>query len=182
VHGGGSGVGTAAIALCKEAGLRILVTAGSPEKCRRCLEHGADVAIDYRTEDFAERAREATGGKGVDLVLDSIGARYLAQNVASLAIGGRLVLIGLMGGARGEIDLAMLLMKRLRVIGSTLRARPAEEKASIVEALGRRFGAALAAGRLKPVVDRVLPLAEAAEAHRLVKSSVHFGKIALRVA
>jgi putative PIG3 family NAD(P)H quinone oxidoreductase len=182
VHGGGSGVGTAAIALCKEAGLRILVTAGSPEKCRRCLEHGADVAIDYRTEDFAERAREATGGKGVDLVLDSIGARYLAQNVASLAIGGRLVLIGLMGGARGEIDLAMLLMKRLRVIGSTLRARPAEEKASIVEALGRRFGAALAAGRLKPVVDRVLPLAEAAEGHRLVKSSVHFGKIALRVA
>ena len=182
VHGGGSGVGTAAISLCNAARLRILVTAGSEEKCRRCREHGADVAINYNDGDFADGVRKATDGKGVDVVLDSIGARYLAPNLASLKIGGRLVLIGLMGGARGEIDLAQLLRNRLRVIGSTLRARSFDEKASIVAALEARFGDAIRAGRLRPVVDRVLPLADAAEAHRLVKSSAHFGKVVLRVA
>jgi putative PIG3 family NAD(P)H quinone oxidoreductase len=181
VHGGGSGVGTAAIALCKEAGLRVIVTAGSEEKCARCRELGANVAIDYRVAEFAPAVREATGGRGVDVVLDSIGARYLAQNLASLGTGGVLVLIGLMGGARGEIDLASLLLKRARVVGSTLRGRSVEEKAGIVRAFESRFGAALRAGRLRPVVDRVLPLAAAAEAHRIVQSSVHFGKVALRV-
>jgi putative PIG3 family NAD(P)H quinone oxidoreductase len=181
VHGGGSGVGTAAIALCKEAGHPVIVTAGSAEKCARCRELGADVAVNYRDTDFAQVVRDATGGRGVDVVLDSIGARYLAPNVASLAPGGALVLIGLMGGARGEIDLAALMLKRARVVGSTLRTRPIEEKATIVRAFESRFGAALRAGRLRPVIDRVLPLAEAAEAHRLVQSSVHFGKVVLRI-
>ena len=181
VHGGGSGVGTAAIALCKEAGHPVIVTAGSAEKCARCRELGADVAVNYRDTDFAQVVRDATGGRGVDVVLDSIGARYLAPNVASLAPGGALVLIGLMGGARGEIDLASLMLKRARVVGSTLRTRPIEEKATIVRAFESRFGAALRAGRLRPVIDRVLPLAEAAEAHRLVQSSVHFGKVVLRI-
>jgi tumor protein p53-inducible protein 3 len=181
VHGGGSGVGTAAILLCKEAGHRVIVTAGSEEKCARCRDLGADVAIDYRSGDFAAAVREATGGRGVDVVLDSIGARYLGPNLTSLAMGGALVLIGLMGGARGEIDLAALLLKRARVVGSTLRTRPIEQKESAVRAFVSRFGAALQDGRLRPVIDRVLPLAEAAEAHRVVQSSAHFGKVALRV-
>ena len=182
VHGGGSGVGTAAISLGKEAGLRVLVTAGTDEKCARCRQHGADVAINYRSGDFSTAVREATGGKGVNVVLDCIGGRYLAPNLGSLAIDGRLVIIGLIGGARGEIDLATLLLKRLRVIGSTLRARSVEDKAAIVRAFEQRFGAALAAGRIHPVIDRVLPLEQAGEAHRVVQSSVHFGKVALRVA
>jgi putative PIG3 family NAD(P)H quinone oxidoreductase len=182
VHGGGSGIGTAAIQLVKQAGAHILVTAGSDEKCARCLELGADVAVNYRSGDFAKAALEATGGRGVEVVLDSIGAAYLDGNLRSLAVGGRLVLIGLMGGAKGEIALATLLMRRLSVIGSTLRARPVEEKAEIVRGFLARFGAALERGAIGPIVDRVLPLARAAEAHRAVKASEHFGKIVLRVA
>ena len=182
VHGGGGGVGTAAIRLLREAGHRVIVTAGSEAKCRRCLELGATAAIDYRTEDFAARARELTGGRGVDVVLDHIGARYLAANLAALAPGGRLVEIGLMGGAVAELNLAQLLLRRLAVIGSTLRSRSNEDKAAIVEGFRARFGAALARGALRPVVDRVLPLEQAAEAHRLMQASEHFGKIVLRVA
>lgn len=181
VHGGGSGVGTASIQLVKAAGARVLITAGSEDKCVRCLELGADVAIDYRKENFAERVREETGGRGVEVVLDSIGAQYFEGNLASLAMGGRLVLIGLMGGAKVEANLAVLLAKRLHVIGSTLRARPVEEKAAIVAAFERRFGADLAAGRVRPIVDRVLPLEDVAEAHRSMKASEHFGKIVLKV-
>jgi putative PIG3 family NAD(P)H quinone oxidoreductase len=181
VHGGGSGIGTAAIQLVKAAGGRILVTAGSQEKCRRCLELGADAAVNYRDGDFVAAAKELTGGTGVDVVLDSIGAPYLAGNLQSLAIGGRLVLIGLMGGAKAEISLGAMLMRRLQLIGSTLRARPAAEKAGIVRDFQARFGAALAEGAIGPVVDRVLPLAEAAEAHRIVKASEHFGKVVLAV-
>lgn len=182
VHGGGSGVGTAAIQLCRAAGARVFVTAGSTEKCERCRALGADLAVNYRSESFAERVREATGGRGVDVVLDSIGAAYLADNLASLAIGGRLVLIGLMGGAKAEIALGSLLTRRLSVIGSTLRTRPVEEKAALVAAFSARFGADLAAGRIRPIVDRVLPLEQVAEAHRAMKASEHFGKIVLRVA
>lgn len=182
VHGGGSGIGTAAIQLVKAAGATIVVTAGSDEKCRRCLELGADLAVNYRTGDFVEAARSATDGRGVDVVLDSIGAPYLEKNLSALAVGGKLVLIGLMGGARTEIGLGPLLVRRLQVIGSTLRARPAEEKASIVAAFQGRFGAALEKGEIRPIVDRVLPLDQAAEAHRLVKASEHFGKVVLRVA
>ncbi|MCX5739344.1 MAG: NAD(P)H-quinone oxidoreductase, partial [Proteobacteria bacterium] len=181
VHGGGSGVGTASIQLVKAAGARVLITAGSEDKCARCLELGADVAIDYRKENFAERVREATGGRGVDVVLDSIGAAYLEGNLGSLAIGGRLVLIGLMGGAKVEVNLAVLLAKRLHVVGSTLRTRSVEEKAAITASFERRFGADLASGRVRPIVDRVVPLEQVADAHRAMKASEHFGKIVLRV-
>jgi putative PIG3 family NAD(P)H quinone oxidoreductase len=181
VHGGGSGVGTASIILLREAGLRSLVTAGSDEKCRRCRELGADVAINYRAGDFAAQVREATGGHGVNVVLDSIGGKYLASNLDCLAVDGRLVIIGLIGGAKAETNLAALLLRRLRVIGSTLRARSVGEKAEIVSRFLDLFGEALNAGRIKPVVDRVLPLEQAAEAHRVVQSSVHFGKVVLAV-
>lgn len=182
VHGGGSGVGTAAIQLARAAGARVFVTAGSEEKCARCRALGAELAVNYRSESFRERVAEATGGRGVDVVLDPIGAAYLADNLASLAVGGRLVLIGLMGGAKAEIGLAPLLARRLSVVGSTLRSRPVEEKAAIVAGFQARFGAALADGRIGPVVDRVLPLAAVAEAHRAMKASEHFGKIVLSLA
>ncbi|MGI9591667.1 MAG: NAD(P)H-quinone oxidoreductase [Myxococcota bacterium] len=181
VHGGGSGIGTACTQLAKLSGATVVATAGSDEKCRRCLELGADAAVNYREGDFVAGAREATGGRGVDVVLDSIGAPYLEKNLAALDVGGRLVLIGLMGGAKAEINLGALLARRLQVIGSTLRARPVEEKAALVEAFLARFGADLEKGALAPVVDRVLPLAEAAAAHRAMKASEHFGKIVLRV-
>jgi putative PIG3 family NAD(P)H quinone oxidoreductase len=181
VHGGGGGVGTAAIGLLREAGARCFVTAGSDDKCRQCEALGATAAINYRTADFADRARALTDGRGVDVILDHIGAAYLGKNLAALATGGRLVLIGLMGGARAEMNLAQLLVQRLAVIGSTLRTRPVAEKTRIVAAFRARFGEALAAGRLRPPIARVFPLAEAAEAHRLMQSSEHFGKIVLRV-
>jgi len=181
VHGGGSGIGTAAIQLVKAAGGVIMVTAGSDQKCRRCRELGADLAVNYRSGDFVEEVRKTTGGRGVDVVLDSIGASYLERNLASLRAGGRLILIGLMGGARAEVDLASLLIRRLQVIGSTLRARPVEEKRRLVADFTRRFGDALARGQVRPIVDCVFPLERVAEAHRLMKSSRHFGKIVLRV-
>jgi len=181
VHGGGSGIGTAAIQLVKAAGGSIVVTTGSQEKCARCLDLGADVAVNYNEGDFVEACKQATDGQGVDVVLDSIGAPYLAQNLSALATGGRLVVIGLMGGAKAEINLGLLLTRRLQVIGSTLRARPVAEKAVIVAGFLERFGAGLAAGEIAPVVDRVLPLADAGEAHRVVQASEHFGKVVLRV-
>ena len=181
VHGGGSGIGTAAIQMAREAGARVIVTAGSDEKCARCLELGANVAVNYREADFAEAVTEATGGAGVDVILDSIGGPYLERNLSSLALGGRLVLIGLMGGAKAEIPLGTLLMKRLQVMGSTLRARPEAEKADLARAFVARFGKALESGALRPIIHEVLPLAEAAEGHRRMKASAHFGKILLKV-
>lgn len=181
VHGGGSGIGTAAIALLQASGAHVIVTCGSEAKCARARELGADVALNYREGPFAERVLEETGGEGVALVLDSIGAPYLEAHLRCLRVGGRLVLIGLMGGARTEIQLGLLLAKRLQLIGSTLRARPVEEKAAIVRAFHERFGADLATGRLRPVVDRELPLAQAQEAHDVVERSEHFGKVVLRV-
>jgi len=180
VHGGGSGIGTAAIQLIKASGATAIVTAGSDEKCQRCLDLGADVAVNYRTGDFSAAAKEATGGSGVDVVLDSIGAPYLMGNLSSLAIGGRLVLIGLMGGVKSEINLGLLLGRRLQLIGSTLRARPVEEKAAIVSGFLERFGKALESGKIGPIVDRVRDLADAPEAHRILKASEHFGKIVLQ--
>lgn len=176
IHGGGSGVGTAATTLCKLAGVRVLVTAGSPEKCARCREHGADVAIDYRAEDFVEKAR------GVDVILDHIGARYLPRDLEALAVGGRIVIIGSMGGERtAPIDVMQLLGKRAQIIGSTLRSRSVESKAAIVSAFLDRFGADLDAGRIRPVIHTVMPLERADEAHRLMATNAHFGKIVLRV-
>ena len=181
VHGGGSGIGTAAIQLAKIAGARIFVTAGSEEKCARCLELGADWAIDYRPGDFHERVLEETGGRGVEVVLDHVGGSYLERNLRCLAVGGRQVTIGLMGGAKAEINLGALLARRLQLMGSTLRARPLEEKARIVDGFVERFGSFLEAGRLAPVIDSTWDLEQAAEAHRRMASSAHFGKIVLAV-
>jgi putative PIG3 family NAD(P)H quinone oxidoreductase len=181
VHGGGSGIGTAAIQMLRAAGAHSIVTAGSGEKCARCLELGADAALDYTRGEFAPAVLEKTGGAGVDVALDSIGAPYLAQHLACLRVGGRLVLIGLMGGARAEINLGLVVAKRLSIIGSTLRARPIAEKAEIVRGFRAKFGAALESGKLRAIVDRVLPLAEAQSAHDRVEASTHFGKVILRV-
>jgi putative PIG3 family NAD(P)H quinone oxidoreductase len=176
IHGGGSGVGTAATTLLKLAGVRVLVTAGSDEKCARCLEHGADVAINYKSEDFVEKA------KGVNVILDHVGARYLAGDLEALATGGRIVFIGGMGGQReASLDVGKLLVKRAQITGSTLRSRSNEEKAAIVSAFLERFGADLSAGRIRPVIHSVMPLERWEEAHRLMASSEHFGKIALSV-
>jgi tumor protein p53-inducible protein 3 len=171
IHGGGSGVGTAATTMAKLAGARVLVTAGSAEKCAQCLAHGADVAINYREEDFVERAR------GVNVILDHIGARYLSRNLEALATDGRIVIIGSMGGQRtAEVDVVQILGKRAQVLGSTLRSRSVADKAAIVSAFVDRF-----ASRVRPVVHTVLPLERADEAHRLMESSAHFGKIVLTV-
>jgi putative PIG3 family NAD(P)H quinone oxidoreductase len=180
-HGGGSGVGTAAITLARLAGGHVAVTAGSDAKCKRCLDMGAEVAANYRERDFAADLLAATNGRGVDVVLDVIGGPYLDRNLACLATGGRLVLIATMGGGHAPIDLRTLMRKRLTVIGSTLRARPIEERANVVAGFAGRFGAALAAGRIRPVVDRALPLERAGEAHRVVQASQHFGKVVLQV-
>src|SRR6185437_13474571 len=182
IHGGGSGVGTAAILLCKEAGVRSIVTAGTDAKCEQCLKLGADIAINYNSAPFAEAVKSATNQRGADVILDSIGAAYFASNLEALAHSGRLVLIGLMKGTRAEADLSAILRRHLKVIGSTLRTRPAAEKAQIVSALLARFGAALEAGRLRPPVYKVVPVANAAEAHRMMAASEHFGKIVLRIA
>ena len=174
IHGGGSGVGTAATTLAKIAGLHVIVTAGSAHKCARCMKHGADEAIDYHDDDFTERARD------VDVVLDHIGAQYLPRDLQVLRTGGRVVIIGSMGGEKkAEIDVSAVLAKRLQIIGSTLRARPVEEKAHIVEAFMARFGDNLRAGKIKPVIDSVFPLEKIADAHRRMKGD-HFGKIVLR--
>ena len=181
VHGGGSGIGTATIGMLKTVGGTCVVTAGSAEKCRRCLELGAAAAANYNEDDFVDVVKEATGGRGVDVVLDSIGAPYLERNLASLAMEGRLVLIGVMGGAKAELSLASLLLRRLQVIGSTLRTLPEAVKAEIVAGFLGTFGKALQSGELAPVIDRVLPLADAPEAHRIMQASRHFGKIVLEV-
>lgn len=182
IHGGGSGVGTAAIQLLGQEKLRSIVTAGSEEKCEQCLRLGADVAINYRSGPFAPKVKAATNGCGADVILDIIGGAYLAHNLEALAPGGRLVLIGLMNGTRAELDLAAVLRRHIHIIGSTLRSRPVEEKAEITASFVRRFGAALEAGRIRPPIYQVLPLAQAAEAHRMMQASEHFGKIVLRVA
>lgn len=181
VHGGGSGIGTCAIQLVREVGGRVLVTAGSREKCDRCLALGATAAVNYNDGDFVAAAKDMTAGAGVDVVLDSIGAPYLDTNLRALAPGGRLVVIGLMGGVKAELNLALLLTKRLEIIGSTLRARTASDKAAIVAGFVSRFGDALERGRVGPVVDRVMPLSDVAEAHRRIQASEHFGKIVLTV-
>src|ERR1700722_2651785 len=182
IHGGGSGVGTASIQLLGLAHARSIVTAGSDAKCEECLRHGADVAINYNSGPFAPKVRAATNGQGCAIILDSIGGAYLAQNLEALANGGRLVLIGLMKGAKAELDLATVLRRHLRIIGSTLRTRPPVEKAEIVAEFLSRFGNALETGQLKPKIYQTKPISEAADAHRTMQSSEHFGKIVLQVA
>lgn len=181
LHGGSGGIGTVAIQMARVAGARVVATAGSPERCRRCEDLGAQRAVCYRDEDFAQAVAEVSGGHGADVILDCIGAPYLERHLAVAASGARLVIIGLMGGRRAEIDLALLLRKRLHLAGSTLRARSAAEKGAILSRGRRRFLPAVTEGRIRPVVSRVLPLDEVAEAHRIMERSEHFGKIVLAV-
>jgi putative PIG3 family NAD(P)H quinone oxidoreductase len=179
VHGGASGIGTMAIQLGRAHGARVACTAGSPAKLDRCRELGADLAISYPDEDFVEAIGEFTGGSGADVILDIIGAAYLPRNVTALATGGRLVVIGMQGGSNGELDLGLLLRKRASVQAASLRARPVQEKAAIVAAVRDNVWPLIAAGKVAPVIDRTLPLADAAEAHRLMEASDHIGKILL---
>lgn len=181
IHAAGSGVGTAAIQLAALAGCRTFGTAGSDEKLARAVELGLDVGINYHTTDFAEVVAEETAGRGVDVILDVIGGPYWDRNIASLAVRGRMVIVGTMGGGKVETNVGALQGKRLRVHGTVLRARPAEEKAALTQTFARRYLHHFAAGHLVPVVDRVFPLDEVSEAHRYMESNANFGKIVLRV-
>jgi putative PIG3 family NAD(P)H quinone oxidoreductase len=181
VHGGSSGIGTTAIQLATQVGAHVAVTAGSAAKLARCLELGASIGVNYREQDFVEVLREATGGHGADVVLDNMGAKYLARNVDVLAVNGRLVVIGLQGGRRAELDLGALLAKRATVLATSLRARPAVEKAAIVAGVRENVWPLVAAGTVRPVIHATLPLSQVAEAHRLIESSQHIGKVLLTV-
>jgi putative PIG3 family NAD(P)H quinone oxidoreductase len=181
VHGGSGGVGTAAIQICRVVGARCVVTAGGADRRRRCVDLGADDAFDHRSDDWPERVSAWTGKPGLEVILDCIGGRYLAIHQRLLARDGRLVVIGLMGGRTAELDLARLLTGRQQIIGSTLRSRSTADKADIMASLEEALDPAVAAGDLEPVVDRVLPLEQAAEAHRLLEDGAVFGKLVLRV-
>ena len=179
VHGGSSGIGTMAIQLAREVGARVAVTAGSAAKLEACRELGAEILVNYRDEDFVERLREATGGHGADVVLDNMGAKYLARNVDVLATNGRLVVIGLQGGTTAELDLGVMLRKRAAVIATSLRARPASEKATIVAAVREHVWPLVESGRVRPIVQSRHALADAGDAHRELEASGHIGKILL---
>lgn len=179
VHGGSSGIGTTAILLAKALGARVIATAGSAQKCAACREIGADVAIDYRREDFAARTLEETGGQGADVILDIVGAEYLARNIAAAAVNGRIAIIGTQGGAKCELDLRALMMKRLWIGGSTLRPQTAAAKGEIAAALRREVWPLFGSKPLRPVIHARFPLREAARAHALMESSAHIGKIVL---
>jgi putative PIG3 family NAD(P)H quinone oxidoreductase len=181
VHGGSSGIGTTAIQLARAFGARIFATAGSPEKCSVCVELGAERAIDYRREDFTAVIKEATQGRGVDVILDMVGGPYVEKNLRSLAVEGRLVQIAFLQGGKVELDLVHLMMRRQTITGSTLRPRSIPEKAAIAQALREKVWPLIEAGKVRPIVDRTFRLAEAAEAHRLMESSAHIGKIVLTV-
>ncbi|MBC9820869.1 NAD(P)H-quinone oxidoreductase [Terrabacter sp. MAHUQ-38] len=179
VHGGSSGIGTMAIQLAKAVGAHVAVTAGSQAKLDVCRELGAEHLVNYKDEDFVERVRELTGGHGADVILDNMGAKYLGRNVDVLATNGRLVTIGLMGGRRGELDLGKLLAKRGAVIATSLRSRPATEKAAIVAAVREHVWPLIESGDVRPVIHSRHPLEHAAEAHREMEASGHIGKILL---
>jgi putative PIG3 family NAD(P)H quinone oxidoreductase len=181
VHGGSSGIGTMAIQLARQVGATVAVTAGTAAKLERCAELGATVLINYREQDFVGEIRRATGGRGADVILDNMGAAYLARNVQALATAGRLVVIGLQGGRTGELDLAALLAKRGAVHATTLRARPPQEKAAVVASVAEHVWPLVADGAVRPVIDRIYPLEAVADAHRLVEESGHVGKVLLRV-
>jgi putative PIG3 family NAD(P)H quinone oxidoreductase len=181
VHGGASGIGTAAISLAHALGARVLATAGSPEKCAACLRLGAERAIDHTREDFVAAVDEATGGRGVDVVLDMVGGDYTPRNLRCLALEGRLVQIAFLRGPRVEVDLLTVMQRRLTLTGSTLRPRGVAEKGAIARALRERVWPLLEQGRVAPVVHATFPLEQAAEAHRLMESGRHVGKIVLRV-
>ncbi|KAL5730084.1 NADPH:quinone reductase [Ranunculus cassubicifolius] len=179
VHGGSSGIGTFAIQIAKYKGAKVFVTAGSDDKLATCKDLGADVCINYKTEDFVARVTEETGGKGVDVILDSIGGPYFQKNINSLAIDGRLFLLGFLGGPVAEVNLAFILARRLTVHGAGLRTRSLEKKAEIVEEVEKNVWPAIAEGKVKPVIYKAFPLSEAAQAHQLMETSNHIGKILL---
>lgn len=179
VHGGTSGIGVTAIQLAKARGARVVATAGSADKCAACLTLGAEVAVDYRTQDFVAQALAATGGRGVDVVLDMVAGDYVARELRCLADDGRLAIIAVQGGTKSEIDAGIVLRKRLAITGSTLRARPLAYKAALARALRAQVWPLIEAGAVRPVVHRALPAAEAAAAHALMESGAHMGKIVL---
>ena len=180
VHGGSGGIGTMAIQLAKAFGARVVCTAGSAEKLACCRALGADVVVNYRTEDFVAAVIQATDGAGADVILDIMGASYLARNLAALATNGRLVVIGRQGGSRAELDLGVLQVKRASLYATTLRARPALEKAAVVAAVREHVWPLIDGGQVVAVIDRELPMSQAAQAHRAMAASEHIGKILLR--
>ncbi|MFD2077454.1 putative NAD(P)H quinone oxidoreductase, PIG3 family [Actinopolymorpha cephalotaxi] len=181
VHGGASGIGTTAIQLATALGARVLATAGGPAKCEVCRDLGADVAVDYREQDFVEVVRETTDGHGADVILDIVGAPYLDRNVTTLATEGRLVVIGMQGGRKGELDLARLLVKRAAVLATGLRARPVAEKSAIVASVRENVWPLVADGHLRPVVHQVVPIDQVAEAHGILDRGEQVGKVLLAV-
>ena len=182
VHGGTSGIGVTAIQLAKALGSRVLATVGGGDKIQPCLDLGAERVIDYRAEDFVQVVKEITANRGVDVILDMVGGDYVQRNLSALAVEGRLVFIAFLRGAKVELNLAPVMMKRLTITGSTLRARPVAHKAPIAQALRETVWPLLASGAIRPVIDRVFPLTEAAAAHALMESNRHVGKLLLRVA
>jgi NADPH:quinone reductase-like Zn-dependent oxidoreductase len=179
VHGGSSGIGTMAIQLAREVGARVAVTAGSAAKLEVCRELGAEILVNYREQDFVTEVKAATGGAGADVILDNMGAAYLERNLDALALNGRLVVIGLQGGTKAELNLGQLLSKRAAVIATSLRARPAAEKATIVAAVREHVWPLIESGRVKPVIHGRHALADASQAHRELEASGHIGKILL---
>ncbi len=181
VHGGSSGIGTTAIQLAKAFGARVIATAGSTEKCAACRKLGADVAINYKTEDFVAAAKAATGGKGADVILDMVGGDYIPRNYEAAAVEGRIVQIGFQGGSKATVDFVRIMLKRLTHTGSTLRSRSVADKGAIASALEARVLPMIATGRVKPVIDSTFALTDAAAAHTRLESSGHVGKIVLTV-
>ena len=179
IHGGTSGIGTTAIQLAHAWGARVFATAGSDEKARACERFGAVRGIDYRTEDFVEVIREATGGYGIDVTLDIVAGTYVPRNLEITALEGRIVVISLLGGSRSEINLGLILAKRLTLTGSTLRARTVAQKAAVAEGVRHNVWPLLSAGRVRPIIYATFPLADASAAHRLMETSNHIGKIVL---
>ena len=179
VQGGSSGIGVTAIQIAKAWGARVLVTAGSDAKCAECLQLGADHAINYKTQDFAEEVARITGGAGVDVILDMVAGSYVAKEVQSLAADGRLVIIAVQGGVKAEVDAGLVLRKRLTITGSTLRPRPVAFKGAIAQALKREVWPMLESGKVRPIIYKVFDAADAAQAHALMESSQHTGKIVL---
>ena len=181
VHGGTSGIGTTAIQLAGARGARVFATAGSPDKCAACERLGAERAINYRVDDFVAGVKDATGGRGVDVVLDMVGGDYFARNVDALATEGRLVEIATLSGVKAEVNIQTIMQRRLTITGSTLRARSVEDKGRIAAALHAAVWPLLESGTVKPIVFKTFPLSDAASAHRLMESSQHIGKIMLRI-
>jgi NADPH:quinone reductase len=181
VHGGSSGIGTTAIQLAKALGARVITTAGSDEKCAACVKLGADHAVNYKTQDFVAVTKQATAGKGADVIVDIVGGDYIERNYEAAAVDGRVLQIAFQGSSKATVDFRRVMLKRLTHTGSTLRSRPVGEKAAIARAVEEKVWPLIAAGRVKPVIYRTFPLAEAAAAHALMESSAHIGKIVLTV-